>query len=108
MFSFQSLQNITKTRFSFYESNVFRSFSSLRSPPIVKGKVSPILHVPPNINRPAYADNWKQESLYQWTKIPESMKNSEEINAMRKACKTARKILELARKEIKVEQNICT
>ena len=70
----------------------------------LKYRVSPPGHVPPHITRPPYADTGIVP------KPPEAIeiKTDEQIAAMRTACRTARKVLNIARDNIKVkEEKVC-
>ena len=70
----------------------------------LKYRVSPPGYVPPHITRPPYADTGI---------VPEppeaiEIKTDEQIAAMRTACRTARKVLNIARDNIKVkEEKVC-
>ena len=70
----------------------------------LKHRVSPPGYVPPHITCPPYADT---------SVVPEppeaiEIKTDEQIAAMRTACRTARKVLNIARDNIKVrEEKVC-
>ena len=63
-------------------------------------RVSPHGYVPPHIRRPPYADTGVVPDP------PESIefKTDEQITAMKTACRTARKVLNVARDNVKVRK----
>lgn len=62
--------------------------------------MSPSSHVPSHIERPPYADSGVVPVPPQSIEI----KTDEQIAAMRTACRTARKVLNIARDNVKVRE----
>lgn len=72
----------------------------LRSPNIVlPGIISPPNPVPPHIQKPPYVGSNKK--LFDFYKTSIEIKNEEQIEGMRKACKLARQALQFASELVK-------